>query len=137
VKASRCSAACQCVEWVIAVYIGIVVDPVCFFLYCFRRLAPGSQRLLYRTEVTLGEHAFTCLSKAFRALCGFSSASSSALVCSGLGIMASLTIHGIVCVVGSNILAHAFVIHPFSDVPTLFTLAIVEVKSGSQVVETS
>jgi hypothetical protein len=51
--------------------------------------------------------------------------------------MASLTIHGTVCVVGSNILAHALVIHLFSDVHTLVTLAIVEVKSGSQVVETS
>jgi len=116
---------------------GTLLSLIKELLYCFRRLAPGSQRLLSRTEVTLGEHAFTCLSKAFRALCGFSSASSSALVCSGLGIMASLTIHGTVCVVGSNILAHAFVIHLFSDVHTLFTLAIVEVKSGSQVVETS
>jgi hypothetical protein len=42
-----------------------------------------------------------------------------------------------VCIVCSNILASTFVIHLFSDVHTLSTLAIVEVKSGSQVVEAS
>src|SRR5262245_57485021 len=57
--------------------------------------------------------------------------SSSAVVFGGLGITASLATRGTVCAVCSNILARTFVIHLFLDVHTLFTLAIVEVKSGS------
>jgi hypothetical protein len=114
---------------VIAVDIGNVVDHVCLFLHCFYRLAPDGQRLLSRTEVTLGEYAFTRLSKACRAACGFSSASSSTFVFGGLGIITSLATHRTVCIVCSSILARTFVIHPFSDVHTLFTLAIVEIKA--------
>src|SRR5262249_5659531 len=35
----------------------------CLFLHCFHRLAPGGQRLLDRTQVTLGEHVCTRLNK--------------------------------------------------------------------------
>ena len=82
-------------------------------------------------EVTRGEYAFTRLSNVLPTGVGFSSPSSSAVVFGGLGIIASLATRGTVCAVCSNILAHTFVIHLFLDVHTLFTLAIVEVKSGS------